>query len=236
MGGGCLASFTLAEVLIVLGIIGLIADMTIPTLHQNISEKVTVVQLKKAYSTFEQAFKLAEIENGKFEDWERKSTYGETSMVFLNKIAPFLKTTKVCGLDSGCFPDVQYKLLSGVNDLPEYYFDKSNEWARLQLADGSLVAIWSHKDVPAFHFLIDINGYKKPNQYGIDTFWFFGNTENIVPLGTANEGSFDTACVDKNGSAAHQLGRGCAAWVIYNENMDYLHCDDLSWDGKKKCK
>ena len=30
-------------------------------------------------------------------------------------------------------------------------------------------------------------------------------------------------------------GRGCAAWVIENGNMDYLHCDDLSWDGKRKC-
>ena len=28
----------------------------------------------------------------------------------------------------------------------------------------------------------------------------------------------------------------CTAWVLYNENMDYLHCDDLSWTGKTKCK
>ncbi len=27
----------------------------------------------------------------------------------------------------------------------------------------------------------------------------------------------------------------CAAWVIYNENLDYLHCNDLAWDGKTKC-
>ena len=24
-------------------------------------------------------------------------------------------------------------------------------------------------------------------------------------------------------------------WVIYNENRDYLKCNDLSWDGKTKC-
>lgn len=28
----------------------------------------------------------------------------------------------------------------------------------------------------------------------------------------------------------------CAAWVLYNENMDYLHCDDLSWGKKTRCK
>ena len=26
------------------------------------------------------------------------------------------------------------------------------------------------------------------------------------------------------------------AGVIYNGNMDYLHCNDLSWHGKTKCK
>lgn len=31
-------------------------------------------------------------------------------------------------------------------------------------------------------------------------------------------------------------GAGCAAWVIYNENMDYLYCNNLSWDGKTTCK
>ena len=30
-------------------------------------------------------------------------------------------------------------------------------------------------------------------------------------------------------------GAGCAAWVLLNENLDYLHCADLSWNGKKKC-
>ncbi len=28
---------------------------------------------------------------------------------------------------------------------------------------------------------------------------------------------------------------GCAAWIIYKGNMDYLFCDDLSWDGKTSC-
>lgn len=46
--------------------------------------------------------------------------------------------------------------------------------------------------------------------------------------------TFETYC---NLSKPDKLnGYGCAAWVIYNENMDYLHCNDLSWDGKKKCK
>ena len=30
-------------------------------------------------------------------------------------------------------------------------------------------------------------------------------------------------------------GYSCTAWVIFKENMDYLKCDDLTWDGKNKC-
>ena len=45
-------AFTLAEVLITLGIIGVLAAMTMPALIQNHREKVTVTKLKKFYSKF----------------------------------------------------------------------------------------------------------------------------------------------------------------------------------------
>ena len=43
-------AFTLAEVLVTLGIIGVVAAMTLPALVQNYKEKATVTQLKKVYS------------------------------------------------------------------------------------------------------------------------------------------------------------------------------------------
>lgn len=51
---------------------------------------------------------------------------------------------------------------------------------------------------------------------------------------TGNPQNFTGQCnLSKNGGTN---GRECTAWVIYNGNMDYLHCNDLSWDGKHKCK
>lgn len=44
------------------------------------------------------------------------------------------------------------------------------------------------------------------------------------------ETSFDNECLQKTS------GFGCTAWVIYNSNMDYMHCSDISWDGKTSCK
>ena len=52
-------AFTLAEVLITLGIIGVVAAMTLPVLISNHRKQVYVTQLKKSVSTLEQAFHLA---------------------------------------------------------------------------------------------------------------------------------------------------------------------------------
>ena len=42
--------FTLAEVLITLGIIGVVAALTLPSLIQNYKEKATVTAVKESYS------------------------------------------------------------------------------------------------------------------------------------------------------------------------------------------
>lgn len=41
---------------------------------------------------------------------------------------------------------------------------------------------------------------------------------------------------DKCDISKPKTGTSCSAWVIYNENMDYIRCSDLSWGGKTKCK
>ena len=57
--------------------------------------------------------------------------------------------------------------------------------------------------------------------------------DRIIPAGvqgiSSGNYSFEEGCMTS-------VNRGCTAWVLYNENMDYLKCDDLSWSGKKKCK
>ena len=48
-------AFTLAEVLITLGIIGIVATMTIPNLIFKYRKSVSVAKLKRTYSTLQQA-------------------------------------------------------------------------------------------------------------------------------------------------------------------------------------
>ena len=51
----CLDAFTLAEVLVTLGIIGVVSAMTVPTLMQNYQRQSYVTQLHKTYNEFSHA-------------------------------------------------------------------------------------------------------------------------------------------------------------------------------------
>ncbi|MBR1754719.1 hypothetical protein IJ732_07785 [bacterium] len=85
-------------------------------------------------------------------------------------------------------------------------------------------------------FTVDVNGKKGPNAMGHDSFVFAVYPDKGVrPVGDPNETwntyKFNQGCMNDSSKE----GYGCAAWVIYNENRDYLKCNDLSWDGKTKC-
>lgn len=79
---------------------------------------------------------------------------------------------------------------------------------------------------------VDINGAKPPNQVGIDFFYFYIFNNTLIPSGApARYGTeyFIKHCIQNAGFA-------CAAWVVYNGNLDYLYCNDLTWEGKHQCK
>ena len=97
-------AFTLAEVLITLGIIGVVAALTMPALIAKYKEKETIVRLKKAYSMMSQAYQLAINENGAPENWNLIAQASpEGAENFLNTIAPYLKITKNCGRNTYWF-------------------------------------------------------------------------------------------------------------------------------------
>lgn len=58
---------------------------------------------------------------------------------------------------------------------------------------------------------------------------FYLTKQNIMPAGTENETGWPF-------STCYSHGGACTAWVLINENMDYLKCKGLSWSGNKKCK
>ena len=67
--GGKKRAFTLAEVLITLVIIGIVAALTIPNLMQKYTEQATVKSVQKFYSNLSNAYNLAMKENGPVGEW-----------------------------------------------------------------------------------------------------------------------------------------------------------------------
>lgn len=252
--------FTLAEVLITLAIIGVVAAMTIPTIMAKYQEKVTVTKLLKAYALVNNAYQMAKIDNGDFVTWfsdisktpttdeDGNVIAHETSKanqdILFGKLAPYLKVVSDYKTsDAEGKYDSHYSLTgvvrSNANVLSQCHV--------MNLVDGvSLINGYvdsfekcAIKNNHCGDFAIDINGAKSgPNKIGVDIFYFIITRENIAPMGsrlvTGVLRSFPENCtLDDTRDPVN--GYACAAWVIENKNMDYLHCTDLSWDGKHKC-
>lgn len=232
-------AFTLAEVLIVVGIIGIIAEITIPTLIKDFQTKVTIVSLKKSFSVFSQAYSMAVQDNGTPENWNLIAAASPAGAAnALNTLAPYLKIVNNCGTSkTGCFPYVWYDTL---NAQPKARFgDIGSSWATAELPDGSLINVFvrdkdcKYNPGPTLALQnvcadinVDINGFKGPNAMGKDYFGFFITKYGLVPVGMPGDWY---NCLTGNGSE-------CTAWVVTNENMDYLTCPgSLSWNGKKTC-
>ena len=235
------SAFTLAEVLITLAVIGVVAVLTLPVLIQKNNEFQKVIKLKKIYSTLSQAQTNIIIEYGTFdnlvtnntdtgelnEDGSKKLDY--TNSEYLKSLfAKQLKVVESCDAGTNCLGKTVY-YLRGVK-WGDFY-DPT-----LILADGTKLFFgWTTKCTRTTRVCLDIGvalpGANKDRYIlGEDIFYFQVYSNKIKPEGSTNGALSSTDCRRSAG------GRQCAAWVIYNENLDYLHCDDLSWGGKTKCK
>ena len=238
-------AFTLAEVLITLGIIGVVAALTIPNLVANYQERQTVVKLKRTYSILSDAVKYTVLENGNLDEWQ-----DDSADFFRQALTKHLKVVKTCSTYSDFVKcsgmnwesPPAYVLSDGVvirmNRIPNVT-TSNNERCAHTVSDvknnkGSYSRRCSAIDV-------DLNGAKRPNKHGEDIFQFWVYTDGIIPAGSVSGSAdsyidkFDHACATT--LLAHYNNR-CTAWVIYHENLDYLKCrDKLSWNnGPYSCK
>lgn len=96
-------AFTLAELLITLAIVGIVAALTIPTLITDYQKRVTAVKVRKSYAELSQALRLAQAEYGDINTWKTlfSSDNAENSRAFAeNYITPYMKIAKYCGVGS----------------------------------------------------------------------------------------------------------------------------------------
>lgn len=215
-----LSAFTLAEVLITLGIIGVVVAMGIPSLITTFKEKAAIEQFKKSYSTISQAYNSAMSNNGGV-----FSTSARAKDVY-EGMKPYLNVAEACPQTKGCWPNLSYKDLH--ND-DSYNFYETHHY-KIRLQDGTSLSIseWSSGSDFAFCLYFDINGDKPPNQWGEDLFTTYikrGGQQGAKWLGSDPMSNVKNNC-DKTKTSAEIgwiSGVGCMYWVLRHWNRDYLY-------------
>ena len=242
--------FTLAEVLITLGIIGVVAAMTIPTLIAKYQERQTVSQLLKVYSTFASAYQMVQAEYGTIDTWGMTATdtgevdeegnkiYDHSAQkLFIERFKKYLKISKQCEVGKVCFPGASYSLdgtlRSEANRVQTGKGDSPVE-GKFILQDGTYVSLGWFTNKTGCLYVILPQG--KDSVLGKNRFYFDFDSKGFFPRGMKDgHYSFEDFCNPEVNDITS--GQGCTAWVIYNKNLDYLHCHDkLSWDGAHSCK
>ncbi len=172
-----ITAFTLAEVLITIGIIGIVAAMTFPILIKNHQKVETLTRLKKAYTILNQAIKLSENDNGDYNTWSTNITAIEYYQLYW---FPYIKAVTVCNNATDCG---YKKELPWTLETVEYSVFSDPNWRIPFLtSDGFLYSIsvnGSFEDSKNL-IIIDINGSKNPNEIGRDLFFFTRTDKGLI--------------------------------------------------------
>lgn len=165
--------FTLAEVLITLGIIGIVSAMTLPALINKYKVKIVETRLAETYSMVFQALKRAEVDYGDSKYWmsDKAGPYGDNNDLN-NVMDTFFNTYLVPYLE-----DAKYNTLDGYGLTKYGYnirgFTRPQVNKIIRLHNGVFIfgnVGIGRQGVTCVTMLIDINGPKNPNKAPIDLF------------------------------------------------------------------
>jgi len=224
-------AFTLAEILITLGIIGVVAAITIPALINNIQDTQYKTAFKKEYSILSQT--ILNIGNDNAGSLKELSSSNNT---FASLFANQMNVTKSCqDGDSSCWTcngtrkdDYFLSGSSVTNTSGMGWWYKSRPV--IVLADGTFLnmgfassncigndsgLVAPYQGTICGGIFIDINGCKNPNTWGKDLFYLEAQENKIFALGPSNNNSSNLAC----NRTSVLSGLLCGEWVL--EGKEY---------------
>lgn len=207
--------FTLAEVLITLGIIGVVAALVMPSLIANYKKKVVINQLKVNYAAIANGFKsiIADSEVDNLSDTEfytlatacgsnytcKKSAYEKYTQKYFNVVDTYYYVDQVADgvptSNSGAIAGAACDKWTGTGVMMYYYLNDNTQCygvrqTSVKLANGTIMN-WEFREnnstYPyAVDVTLDLNGKKGPNAWGRDVFVFIvDNKGNLIPRSSA---------------------------------------------------
>ena len=205
-----LKAFTLAEVLVVIGIIGVVSALTIPNLQQGTNSKEVVTKVTKARATIDEAYGRAIATYGDPCLWTKgQTTAAAQAAVWYNRIFENLKVDKDCGLVANtnrtCWDST-----SNIGN--NYYKVKLSDGTSMAMIanTGSITSGYGCGDTFAFEVNIDIDGPNKGSGNDCDDIYNLGfNASSYVYAGS------------RSGNLLRSSS-GCAYWVLDKGNADFL--------------
>ena len=224
------AGFTLAEVLITLGILGVVIAMTLPTVVGKYKKQATISQLKKAYTVLSQMVLRAQEDNGGAYFSTSDTVNADATKKFFEQYwLPYFNNPTVS--KEGKLPygiGFAYKYMNGsqmgTNITTAYsvgrvffttldgtaYFVFMMWWEKKYDDDGNLISQTAkYSSVQTVY--VDLNGIKPPNTIGKDVFIFqvFFDKNIVRPFG------YDKTQAEINSNCSLSgAGVYCAAKII----------------------
>ncbi|MBP3924831.1 prepilin-type N-terminal cleavage/methylation domain-containing protein [bacterium] len=219
--------FTLAEVLITLGIVGVVAALTLPAVINNIKHKNLETAFKKEYSTLAQAVHSVYLT-------ELSGEFPSDVLAFFDLLQTrYIKSVACNNTRNNCPTDVfpirnfgstasmqfivsNYKNYNGTSAASGYCND-----GIIAANDGSFIFLdisSQNEDSAGMIFLcVDTNGWRKaPNRIGHDFFMFqLGLNGKLLPMGA--DGTYFTNCSRSDSS---DNGLGCTVKAL--SDKDYF--------------
>ena len=215
--------------MITLGIIGIVAAMTMPAVINNTQNKERQESLKKAYSVLQQALLMYQKDTG---ENITRSTFNVKTESLKQAILPYFNGAIDCGKgteSTACLyndgKNYKYKNYNNTNQVTAAYLDDG----QYIVTDGMMYFFENEKsnppDTTGYVFIfVDVNGFnKKPNQLGRDLFAFeLVENGKLLPMGTEGTTYSESSYCLKT-STSKLNGIACTNKALYDADF---------WKGK----
>ncbi len=234
-------AFTIAEVLITLTVIGVVASITIPTLKSKVEEAIIVAKLRQVYSQINNSYQAAIIKHGPPDEWglqesytdKKNNAYNPSENVPWEMILTSLKSENIDGKVSAYQPKALHGIYGMTNKARPIFKFENGVSALYPATVASSTCEYAYGTSKYLQNVcgdikVDINGDAPPNTVGKDVFVFYYTKYNIVPLGYVEDTSRPISKFCSLNSKEKLNGHSCSSWVIYKGNMDYLR-KDIKW-------
>ncbi|MCM1339750.1 MAG: type II secretion system GspH family protein, partial [Muribaculaceae bacterium] len=214
------AAFTLAEVLITLGIIGVVTAMTIPNVVTNYQKKLTEERLKHGYALLHSAIRRSAVNNGPVDGWTFNNNgitgAGQSSKdFFFNYLNDYLKVSDYCGIRH-----TEYmKFTKGKESCSKMFVHGDSTAYSVILMDNIGLSLRSDAtNTSHIEVQMDINGPAGPNRSGRDAFIFYIDAnKGLIPFPDDLYGMKPCTRTLKNPNGyADWAGWGCASVIMQN--------------------